>query len=70
MTHPNPLLLLSHLPGVRTQKAKPVQYEVLTRSQGNLEAKGNLEQLIRDKLMISYTPIFISQDGPNNYYSP
>ena len=24
-------------------------YEVLTRSQGNLEAKGNLEQLIRDR---------------------
>ena len=33
--------------GGRTQKARPV--EVLTHSQGNLEAKGNLEQPIRDK---------------------
>ena len=33
--------------GRRTQKARPV--EVLTHSQGNLEAKWNLEQPIQDK---------------------
>ena len=33
------------LEGAHTQKARPV--EVLTHSQGNLEAKGNLEQPIQ-----------------------